>query len=82
MPPYVMVSESERLVIRAPESERADRNAIAAHASAVRGVIDASDSRPVLVYPALNRWTPLDGPELQELGDDDFLVGLAERVAA
>jgi HD domain len=74
-PPYAIFGDLEAPTLRAPSSRRVDRAAVVAHLRSVVAQIRASGaSTPILVFPALQRWTPLGKPEeIDDLGGDEFL---------
>jgi hypothetical protein len=74
-PPYAIFGDLDAPTFRAPDSPRVDRGAIVDHARGVRDQIGADGARlPILVFPALERWTPLSSTEaIADLGSDDFL---------
>lgn len=74
-PPYAIFGDLDAPTYRAPSSQRVDRGAIVDHS---RGVIDQVRAEgvdsPVLVFPALERWTPVTTPEaIEDLGGDELL---------
>jgi putative nucleotidyltransferase with HDIG domain len=83
-PPYAIFGDLDAPTFRAPSSSRVDRGEIVDHARSVVGQIRASGVRsPVLVFPALERWTPLTGHEAtRDLGGEEFLQQLALRVTS
>jgi hypothetical protein len=74
-PPYAIFGDLDAPTFRAPNSPRAERRGIVDHARGVSEQIRASGVRsPILVFPALERWTPLSRPEaIKDLGGDEFL---------
>ena len=82
-PPYAIFSDLDSPIFRVPDSSRVDRGQIVAHA---RGVIEQirgeGATPPVLVFPALDRWTQLATAEaIAELGDDELLRQAMAEVA-
>jgi HD domain len=71
-PPYAIFGDLDSPSFRAPSSSRVDRGAIVAHAQRLADEIRAGGARPpILVFPALDRWTPLtSGEAIADLGGE------------
>lgn len=74
-PPYAIFGDLDAPTFRAPSSPRVDRQGIVDHAHGVTDQIRASGvQQPILVFPALQRWTPLSSPEaIKDLGGEELL---------